>query len=1546
MNLDDKEVLVLTVNRVNRSAAGERRLAAVLAFVLSLAVIVPAALSTTARAAEPTVVDMLFDFEDGTDGAGFFSYANAGGGVGDALGGFDASANAHALHFGFNTTVDPFFGGVGWNAPGIGWDFSAYDGIQLWVYGNGTANMFQIELQDNHAGTGTSENFDVDVLLNVDGWRLVRIPFADFNVAGYNPGPDNGVLDLDRIMAIVFKGVGDSTAAVDNVALYASPTETVDMWRDFEGDLGDGYESYEQAGAGLQPASELPAYGAEPNQYVLSYGFDTTQAPYYGGIQWFSPSPTTLWDFSMYDGIQMWVYGDGSGADFQIELQDLAAGPASPELFDINIPVGAAEWRLVKIPFADITLATDYQPTPGGHNGQLDLDAIRAVALPAGNSATATVKIDNIAFYAGGVVPPNVRIGTIANPFEGDTVSVPIVLNKAASGPVTVEYHTEDGTAIAGTHYTAASGTVTFSPGETSKTVTIPTADDATPNPNLTFTFHLSNPSGASLGTSTATITIRDNDAAPASTLKLLSQTSEDFELPLVYNPTTSENTAPLGWTDVFGAGNVPTLERVEDDTVPGTLPTNHVLEVNLNTSSWTALIYRFSEDGASWTTQDWSQYRSIGFWMKGSNSGTRLFMDVLDNRSSGSAVDDAERFTSTFEDDFFGWKFIELPLDSFARKDVGNGAPNDGFTLNEIHGFAIGNEAGTGTINLRFDDFVVIRFQDKVEDFELVLPAAAGTPPVGWASYGGGIGYQRVVDETAPAGEDGNHVLEVPVNSSEWGAVVRTFGTGTTWTPQDWSEYTSIGFWFQGENTGNVYDFDILDNRTSGSTGDDAERFTASFTDDAVGWRFIELPFSAFTRKDIGNGAPNDGFGRTEVHGFGFAHGGAVTATTFVVDDVTLLNNAERAKMRVGFDGQQFLVTEGDDAQVAVKLNRVPEADFSVGFTTLSQATDTTARFAVPGRDYVETTGTITFLAGQRTAVITIPTIDDDKPEVDEVFRVKLVSLGGTELLVNTAEATVTIIDDDTANPLGLEDFEYGLGQVHGIGTSLLNVREVGSSDADALPGQSGYNHVLDVSPGIDGVAGISRQYVVPQDWSGNDGLGFWYQGTGNGQMVTTFLRDAASTGLGDGDWELAWSDEFSGAAGSAPNPANWTNEINGHGWGNQELQYYTDSRDNSAHDGDGHLVITLREITDQAAFKAEQADKGYPETCHYGDCLFTSARLNSYDKVEFQYGRVESRAQLPAGEKGLWPAIWTLGANFFEGTDWPDSGEIDIMEYVGKLPNEIFGTLHGPVYNGGNAIHNIHDFTGDLEPGDSLGNKWMRFAIEWEPTEIRWYVALDSSEGAEDGEWIQYHSATPADAQNKGGAWVFDEPFFLIMNFAIGGNFGETPAPGITYPQEFKIDYVRVYRPAEIGDTYQYTFVDDTDGWRFVQLPFDGFTPSAQQVEGAPGDGLDLDKIAAFSVTVTGASTLSNGGIVPRFSVPMAAASAVGPVAFDSIQVLSLVTAATPVATAGGTGPGGGVMGDTGVSQALMVLLLLAMVLGVAGTTLVLRRRIEEVS
>jgi beta-glucanase (GH16 family) len=252
----------------------------------------------------------------------------------------------------------------------------------------------------------------------------------------------------------------------------------------------------------------------------------------------------------------------------------------------------------------------------------------------------------------------------------------------------------------------------------------------------------------------------------------------------------------------------------------------------------------------------------------------------------------------------------------------------------------------------------------------------------------------------------------------------------------------------------------------------------------------------------------------------------------------------------------------------------------------------------------------------------------------------------------------------------------------------------------------------------------------------------------------------------VGDG-WTLTWSDEFEGAAGSLPDPATWGYDLGDGsaiglaGWGNNELEWYTDDPQNVALDGDGHLVITVRE-----------ADGSLE--CYYGPCQYTSARLLTRDRFEFQHGYLEARLQVPAGF-GLWPAFWLLGTDLDE-VGWPQSGEIDVMEYVGRRPNEVFGTLHGPGYSGSGGI------SAGTDLGAPMADAFHTVALEWEPGRIAWFV---------DGE--QYHEVTQD--QVAPNEWVFEQPFFMLLNVAVGGNLGGPVFPDTEFPARMVVDHVRLY-------------------------------------------------------------------------------------------------------------------------------------------------------
>ncbi|MFI0960406.1 ricin-type beta-trefoil lectin domain protein [Streptomyces sp. NPDC021080] len=240
-------------------------------------------------------------------------------------------------------------------------------------------------------------------------------------------------------------------------------------------------------------------------------------------------------------------------------------------------------------------------------------------------------------------------------------------------------------------------------------------------------------------------------------------------------------------------------------------------------------------------------------------------------------------------------------------------------------------------------------------------------------------------------------------------------------------------------------------------------------------------------------------------------------------------------------------------------------------------------------------------------------------------------------------------------------------------------------------------------------------------------------------------------------------WSDEFDGAAGSAPSSAKWTLETGGSGNGNHELQYYTKSTDNAALDGSGHLVITAR----------KNGDSGLQ--CWNGTCQYTSARLNTAQTFTQAYGHFEARIKVPRGQ-GVWPAFWMLGDNL-GSVGWPNSGEIDAMENVGNEPGTVHGTIHGPGYSGAGGIGAAYT----LPNGKAFADDFHVFAVDWSPTAITWSV---------DGQ--AYETRTPSDV--NGNKWVYDHPFFLVLNFAVGGDWPGSPNSATSFPQTMTVDYVRV--------------------------------------------------------------------------------------------------------------------------------------------------------
>ena len=313
----------------------------------------------------------------------------------------------------------------------------------------------------------------------------------------------------------------------------------------------------------------------------------------------------------------------------------------------------------------------------------------------------------------------------------------------------------------------------------------------------------------------------------------------------------------------------------------------------------------------------------------------------------------------------------------------------------------------------------------------------------------------------------------------------------------------------------------------------------------------------------------------------------------------------------------------------------------------------------------------------------------------------------------------------------------------------------------------------------------------------------------------------------VGQTRWQLVWSDEFEGPENSPPDLAKWAYDLgNNNGWGNRELESYTSKPENAHLDGHGHLVI-----------RAESTATGY-----------TSARLKTQGRFTKQYGRIEARIKIPPGQ-GIWPAFWMLGGDI-DSVGWPQCGEIDIMENVGREPGSNHGSLHGPGYSGGNPITAVYT----LPNGKRFSEDYHTFAVEWSASEITF--SIDAA---------RYLRARPTQL-TPGTRWVFDHPFFLLLNIAVGGTFPGSPDSSTTFPVEMLVDYVRIYQALDLTQP-PVTAAAVLDAWSY------GTSLAPGSLANIVGTGLadapisDLFDVpsGSFVRTVSGTTVSVNGVAAP---------------------------------------------------------------------------------
>ena len=720
-----------------------------------------------------------------------------------------------------------------------------------------------------------------------------------------------------------------------------------------------------------------------------------------------------------------------------------------------------------------------------------------------------------------------------------------------------------------------------------------------------------------------------------------------------------------------------------------------------------------------------------------------------------------------------------------------------------------------------------------RLADFSGGVPAAidAFNNAIGlstWQDGGGALALSAVAIEPGdplalPGQEAVEHVLRVDHRIASWGGFTQAYADEamTRWTPVDLSGFAGLRFWYRGEGRGGTLQVDLFDNRNPNLTGDSAERWFFRFVDDTSAWRLIEIPFSSFGRRTDWQpgGAPNDGLGLDETSGWalGFPPG---EGTSYVARVEAFGSSGVVAEgvVTIAFADPLVAADEGEEGELRIVLSEASDEAASV--RVFVRGDD-----AVSFRNFVPLNELVVFPPGVTEASVPFRTLQDGRHAGE--LRASAILDGPRGAVLGFQRRTVIVIrDTDPFDPDLVADFGEGSGPFEAGAGTTASTPELLATAANARPDQARFEGVLAFS--WEEAGEVRARFPLPMDASHADGLEFWFYGDGSGREVRAQVLDGRDETR---PWERVWSDEFDGPAGTLPDPSVWRPEIGDGtasgipGWGNAERQTYTDDPANLSLDGDGHLVIRALET------------HGDAPPCYYGEpCEYTSARIITAGSVEVTYGRIEARIRIPYGQ-GLWPAFWMLGNDIFE-VGWPECGEIDVMENIGREPERVHGTVHGPGYSGGSGVGRGTT----LPDGGRFADDFHAYAIDWYPDRIVWSL---------DGE--PYSTVTPADLP-RGARWVFDHPHFLILNVAVGGRWPGYPDETTTFPQEMVIDYVRVYQSPDTSARFEASFRDDTAGWTRVRLPFSAFERAAVQPDGAPDAGFVRGEVWGVDIEVAG--------------------------------------------------------------------------------------------
>ncbi|MDX6426590.1 MAG: beta-glucosidase [Gaiellaceae bacterium] len=545
---------------------------------------------------------------------------------------------------------------------------------------------------------------------------------------------------------------------------------------------------------------------------------------------------------------------------------------------------------------------------------------------------------------------------------QGTSIDLPVTLNMPSTSPVTVDYATADGTAVAGTDYTAAAGTLTFDPGVTTASIHLTALPNALHQPTKTLQVTIANPSpsGVAIGPrSTTTVSILNNNPLPSNGAV---STIDDFEGAV---PFSSGN--PGIFTFSSNPASPPTLTQVAAPDRPAAAAGNHALQVQYTVDGWGG----FSHDLAA--PQDWSGYDGFSFWVKGTGSGQTVEFEVKDG---GPDAENGELWQSFFVDDTNGWKKVQVAFANMKKRTdyQPGGAPTDGtLNLTRMWGYAVNLPGGGATNTLQFDDVQVYQNLQIVDDFEGADPitdpgtAVAKGGVFAWGAAGGTPSLS-VVQLDRP-GVTNNHALRATwTANTSYGGLSYDLATSA---PQDWSSFGGIEFWFYGHNpsndavpgSGQRYEFELKD---GGADAEHSELWQTFFTDDWQGWHLIQIPFSSLKlRTDYQpTGGPINGtLDLNTMRGFALTEPVGTTNGEADIDQVALYGvNTGATTAHISAAASVYAVNPGDTATVAVKLTTNSDKPLDHPVTVNYSLGSGTA---IAGTDYTDASGAVSFATG-----------------------------------------------------------------------------------------------------------------------------------------------------------------------------------------------------------------------------------------------------------------------------------------------------------------------------------------------------------------------------------------------------------------------------------------------------------------------------------------------------------------------------------------------------------------------------------------------------